>query len=808
MAPCLQSLKMREFLKAESPNIYFFPRSMGLNMFKRVFKRAFFISILVTLSTFSTAYTAELNPSGELAKGLAIERVWMFGKLWAQALESRGRAVNKIFAQKAPGTQAIEYDQNKFTSQQVDQLIQFAKALESLDLPTTASLLSDQGLNDLVSPDHFEDLLVKVLAKSHPDLVSHYGEFQQSVYWKNQFQKKKLLENYLLSKIRSEASFETERKYRPSGPVGIFKSESRLLKPLSLNSQLLLDSEQYISSRMTFLPWAYAWKNGMEIWLSLGNHNDFVRQIDFYQIDLISEVQPNSNNYNKIYFAKLKSTGKPILLVNLISGADRLQQVLSSVEWIAQLSKMSGTAKAIIIGDVSSLHEMTVDHWKTQLKKVGRIDYAIVGQKGTFSSLFQLMAKAQYLQSQNKMAPLEPASPWADLLRREAEIEKGAEELPDTVKKTFLESSLATLAVQSASHDWAVYELKTKQGEKLKLLLVSNGWGDDMKMPVEILNWVRPKELLYVGTAGVFAHSGSDSSNVKVGQLLSPINVEVPGSEMNQSKNYLGNKLIPVQQTSWGQSLSSVVRPLQALAQVRTLFFETQEWLDRKVKQGFEAVEVEVGIIRAQLNPQIPMISVLVVTDRVGDLSATLGDAVPTTKENKLKVIAAFLQGHGLTEVSSKSKSPQVSSNELNLQGSKSTQLEKTFDRLAVILQNLRVRFPQSPLRLVFKKINFGSGPSDLAESVVLLGNKEVQNDPVLSQSGLVVEADGGSSTKGGSVVDSTKDPSYDSSVEVPLSQNADFFNWLWSAWESVAAPKGFGYSISTAGRHVIDQHY
>jgi nucleoside phosphorylase len=551
-------------------------------------------------------------------------------------------------------------------------------------------------LNALKDSHQYDDLLQKMIKKSHPNLA--VSEINSNY-------------NFFKNKLNDSFTFKPVDNLIPKAPLYQAPKPSSYTIPKVENSKLTLNAEHYISNRQTRgLIWDSI-KNGREIEFYLEPLQEAMSTIEARGGKIVGEVRTLANNYNKNYLVHYPAENRYAHIITDISGTDRLYHLtkqLSIISWEGKTAASVASGKVNVFGPLDNIIEHESRKLKTLLNVLPQADNVIIGQKGAMERTVRTAMKVEKVlefleKSPSELAKLTTAqqkvigdlkangnlfssfgsaSVWDNIY---AKLERDiGENIIDAIEYN----------LELNSHAIADVNIKVEGGKNKRFRLISNVWGNEATPIAEALAETNHKNITYIGTAGSLGDS------YKVGDLVSPTQVQLANGEVYKlaDPSFKPKGLIRAGK----------------LTQVASLFDETEAWLAKQLSSGNDLVEMEVGYLAKSFSKKsdTKFNVFLLVSDVVGEEGETL-DQASSSRRKKSQVAALesiFEQEKALSVIPASSLNQSTEISEL--------------DRLIREIESSRNPLASYQAKQVIKK-EFGETlPSKNALEQILKNNK------------------------------------------------------------------------------------
>lgn len=518
------------------------------------------------------------------------------------------------------------------------------------------------GLGDLENPKQWQNLIYHTLTTKNPNASVNFNDLE----WNYDFFKNKLVKRFAV-KDASVPAATREFVYHQT-PVTLRSV------PYIKGDKILLDTDRYIAEKTSR---AIVWDgimNNREFSFFVGTQTDFQEALSSNKLEVVAEVQPMANNYNKIYLIFDPKTQKYSYAMNLISGDDRIKHLSAQLRLIkfagkSYLSKEHD--KVRVYGSATDFHKRQEAILTDLFKQLPKADKIVIGQKGAIEDVIktagmkdvvakdmkQVMSEMNLDKSKqskfvNLMTNVNQVSAFTnDLTLNGALIDEAYEKAKDPIAREY-----AQFNSEQASHEFTDYLLLDTQGQVRRWRVFSAIWGDEVLPIARALKNSGAAEIVYIGTAGAIANRG-----LKVGDVIAGGHVYT----------HSGKKL----DFSEGTLASKGARPF-GIGQVYTPFDETNKWLETTAK-NFDAVEVETGYLREELGDKVNLQAYFLISDVVGSEGETLAHAAQSASKRKrgqLKLLESlFVQNNIASPISNYTPMPMQ------------LPLKRTLERLKVL---------------------------------------------------------------------------------------------------------------------------
>lgn len=492
----------------------------------------------------------------------------------------------------------------------------------------------------------YDNLIQKILLKKYPNISKDIA----SVSSNYNFFKNKLNESFVVKKINADEM--TPAFKNTTLPKNNYEI------PRVDGSKMTLNADHYISNRQTRAIFWDAIKNNRDIEFYLESFQESLAMIQSKGGVLQSEIITLASNYNKIYLIHYPETGKYSYVITDISGTDRLHHLtkqMDYVSWNSTLASAKFNNQVSVYGHIKDLTEIETRKMTNLLELLPKADHVIIGQKAALEKNLRLYSKVQKLLKlfEDKPELLDKLSE-ADLrlinqIKESNDITEAFyqnskwENIFQTFKDKIPDEEIIHFNIESNSHALSDIEIKTQDGKIKRFRFISNVWGNEVTPVAQALANTGHTNITYIGTAG-----GIKDESLKVGDLISPINVELQSGKTID--------LPPPTFSPRG------LKRQGELTQVASLLDESESWLEQQIKNSKTLVEMEVGYVAEVVdkNPKMKLNVFLLVSDLVGEEGETLDQANSSLrKKSQLNVISDLLKSEGISSVESL-KEPQL----------------------------------------------------------------------------------------------------------------------------------------------------
>jgi nucleoside phosphorylase len=497
---------------------------------------------------------------------------------------------------------------------------QLAHALEELGPEDLWKFVnSDSAFLIKIKDGHnYDELLQTLVKKNYPELTATVGNIQSNY----NFFKNKLNESFNFRQIEN---IEARAKL-----VEATKPQSYAIPKIDA-SAMTLNAEHYISNRQTR---AILWdvvKNKRDIEFYLEDLQSALTSIESRGGKIVGEVQTLANNYNKNYLVYYSKENRYAHVITDISGTDRLYHLtkqLSIIKWngVSGAERLNENAK--VFGPLNDITEHETKKLKQLLEVMPKADHVILGQKGAMERNVRTAQKVELVLKQMEKDP----NILSSLDKSEQKIIQQLQDSGDLFESMHnaskwdgifkkLEAQLPELAdtfdfnIDLNSHSIADVTLKSSDGKVKRIRLVSNVWGNEAQPIADALIETGHTKFTYIGTAGAL------SQDYKVGDVVTPKRIQL------HSGKYID--LPPPSFSPKG------LKHMGNLAQVASLFDETQLWLKNQKSIGNDLVEMEVGYLADSFSKKtnVDFNVFLLVSDMVGEEGETLDQASSSVRK-------------------------------------------------------------------------------------------------------------------------------------------------------------------------------
>lgn len=481
------------------------------------------------------------------------------------------------------------------------------------------------GLSDIVLPirgdeftAHYDrvrtyDGLIEAFVKdTEPDRfaaeVTDLTAFHEIFNWKYEFRKKKYAQAFVYKKVpRSVLNFE------PMFPEITQKNDvkkqkiDRIVKPEDLD--FVFPADNYVADRMTRAAFWFANHEKIPIDFHMGTFRDFQQSIASAGAEVVAEIEPFAQNYNKVWLVKYPERSTLTVAVSQISGEERLKHLALHLP-IADISLPSAvySGEYTVHGDPTTIKEDFLDARKRELtlwlNRLPPADVTVIGQKGAVESLFEAAEKMQRIVESGVPGAKDSEQKIIDKLKQRF-AETGTFFHTDLVadarnvfKNHFKDAERADYKDGEMENNMFsmadLLYIEKGTGARKRLRVFSNVWGDEIIPIAEAIadndhtQKAKKARFVYIGTAGGIPDKDGELS-VQVGDLV--IGRTFYDEDLNEKTKEPdgGADPLPVQ-TTWK---TGRVHDNAIVADVFTPLTETRSWLTRMQEKGVKAVEVE-----------------------------------------------------------------------------------------------------------------------------------------------------------------------------------------------------------------------
>ncbi|WP_412470914.1 hypothetical protein [Halobacteriovorax sp. RT-2-4] len=457
-----------------------------------------------------------------------------------------------------------------------------------------------------------------------------------SYEWGYNFFKNKLNEGFTL----------LDSKIKPKDDSAVTKVEPRSEFTLPdqgiKNGELTLDADHYISNRTTRAVFWEAVESNRDVEFHLENSREFLKNLQANGGQILKEIRPFANNYNKIYAVQYPGESTYRYAITAIGGKDRLNHLMLQFG----LSKRGHTVtnKVRIFGDLDETHKMMEDELSGIFRHLPKSERVIIGQKGAIERTFETLWKVRALKNLYEDEPDLVLSHISDKLKdsfkalmadgdiKKYDIFKNKKDVETAytkLEKTIKAKGIEPFEFKKYDYDNYVISMsdlvfKNSEGEDVVWRVVANSWGDEISPLAKALKNTGHKNITYIGTAGAFPDKG-----YSVGDLVIPSHTRLDG----ESKKLRGT-IMDIDGAKVGGTVDHVYSP----------FIETNEWLTESSSHS-DFVEVEVSHLRKILNGQDDDLQAyLLISDVLNSEGETLASATGAKRRNSLnKLLYAML---------------------------------------------------------------------------------------------------------------------------------------------------------------------
>ena len=447
--------------------------------------------------------------------------------------------------------------------------------------------------------------------KLDPAVLSNSSLWQQTVYdllkqktpslpvtmsdleWNYNFFKNKLMERFSVKGAKAAKESSLVKAQGEDLPV------MRSVPKISGN-KYLLDVERYIAEKTTRAIIWDAILNDRDFDFHIGTQRDFQNTIERNGIEIVTEIKPMANNYNKIFLTHNPKTGRYAYVMNLISGDDRIKHLIAQLRLIKFDGKgylVNNRDKIHVFGNALEFHKRQEAALLDIYNRLPKADKVIIGQKGAIDDAIrnagmmdiikdnmpEVMkgigvtgSKASKFENLAVSAAKDSTFLLDGMNNSPVKIDKAYEQIADTVSRSYRQFNS-----EQPSHEFSDYLLQAKDGSIKRWRVISAVWGDEIVPIAGALKKSGHKDIVYIGTAGAI-----DGKGIKVGDVIAGTNVQ---THSGKTLKFSEGTLSPTAQAR-----------AYTVGQVHTPFDETDTWL-KKQGPAMDIVEVETGYLREQL---------------------------------------------------------------------------------------------------------------------------------------------------------------------------------------------------------------
>lgn len=493
--------------------------------------------------------------------------------------------------------------------------------------------LTFQELNDTKK---WQSLVYNALIKKHSGLAVSYNDLE----WNYDFFKNKMAQRFTTK----------DSAFKPTASDARVKAAKVIARsvPHIKGDKVLLDTDRYIAEKTSRAIIWDAILNNRDFAFFVGTQADFQETVQANKLEIVAEIKPMAQNYNKIYLTFNPQTQRYSYAMNLISGDDRIKHLSAQLRLISfggksYLSKVHD--KVLVYGSATDFHKSQEAILTDLFNNLPIADKIVIGQKGAIDDVIKTAGMREVISKDMATVVKEMGldknkqSKFSDLMSKVNEISAftndlslngsvldGAyEKAKDPVQRTY-----SQFDSEQASHDFTDYLLQDKDGQIKRWRVFSAIWGDEIIPIARALKNAGTKDVVYIGTAGAIASRG-----LKVGDVIAGDHVYT----------HSGKKL----HFSEGKLAPKGARPF-GIGQVYTPFDETNRWLDTTAKH-FDAVEVETGYLREELGKEVKLEAYFLISDVVGSEGESLAHAAQNSsrrKRGQLKLLENLFVQNGI----------------------------------------------------------------------------------------------------------------------------------------------------------------
>ncbi|WP_413289657.1 hypothetical protein [Bdellovibrio sp. HCB337] len=475
------------------------------------------------------------------------------------------------------------------------------------------------NLKDLENTKAWQQLIFASLKQNNPTLSVALPDLE----WNYDFFKNKMAARFGIKDAAvPKPGYQPESKLDP---------ESQRSIPKIRGKKILLDTERYIAEKTSRAIFWDAILNQRDFAFYVGTQADFQEQIHKGGIELVTEVQPMANNYNKIYLTFNPKSGKYSYAMNLISGDDRIKHLSAQLRLIKFDGKSAfeqGQDKVRVFGSAAEFHKRQERILTDLFSQLPKADKIVIGQKGAIEDVIKNAGMMDVVGKESSQVvnglnlPKNKVSKFENLIGK---VNKESAFTTDSVApgsmidkayalaKDPIQRSYKQFDSEQASHNFADYLLEDRNGKIQRWRVFSAIWGDEIIPIARALKNTGHNDVVYIGTAGAIANKG-----LKVGDVIAGDHVY---THSGKTLKFSEGKLVKNE------------RPY-GVGQVYTPFDETDKWLSEKGPM-IDAVEVETGYLREQLAANARLEAYFLISDVVGSESETLAHAAQSASKRK-----------------------------------------------------------------------------------------------------------------------------------------------------------------------------
>ncbi len=544
------------------------------------------------------------------------------------------------------------YYVTEFTHHQSKKVnLQIIDSLKALTANYVINNSSDFPVDKLKDSKNYDALINDYLIKKE---VLEVG---QELSWGYNFLKRKLNQGFIVrdSNIKTKAAVNLPEKENAVEP-NWQQFDIETMDP----SEQTLDSEQYISDRMTRAVFWEANDSDRTVEFHPSNPREFLKHVKNKNAVILGEVKTKGSNYNKIYLVKYPNESTHRLAITNVGGEERMEHLLYHLS-LSNIFDKELNVKVELIGDFNEEHAKLKSRLINKFLHLPRADRTIIGQLAGIQNHFYLNWKFSNLEkmyhSRTETLQELSASMYEDLKELIVSSEEEIDSFDITKHKKLINSSFSK--VQKYMSDQGIlderfnkYEFdnsiftvgdivfKNEEGKRVRWRLVSNGWGDEVRPLGEALKETGHNVIDYIGTTGAFGDKGMEVGDVFVPTHTSHHNEENQGKILKRDflEIDLSEDMIKV-----GGTVNHVPSP----------FVETKEWYSRMSTHA-DAVEIETSVLNDIFDGENDKLNVyLMVSDVMGSEGETLAaGSASKRKKGKQAIFDALLKRDKARKVS------------------------------------------------------------------------------------------------------------------------------------------------------------
>lgn len=480
----------------------------------------------------------------------------------------------------------------------------------------------------------YDRIIYEILNQLNPNL----SLTEEQIQWEYNFLKRKLNNSFQLN----HADFSTSQITHTSTtevPQSPYEYRKNIFR-----QEMTLNSDHYISDRMTRAVFWEAIDSGRMIDIHIGDTRDFLQHLKHNNGEVVATIQPVARNYNKIYLVRYPGEEVERIAISGIGGVARLEHLshhlsLSNFQGRELINTMT------IWGNIELYHLQIRNRLTAQLSLMPRFDQVIIGQQGAINKAFNSYSKIQALinlyqeepnllrnltggdsltRAKNRVLAIihdgvdqfsQISQHFSEISKVHAAFAEVFDQRPDLRGPTYMSG-----AYQTSLANLNFYHFVNHNGVEKRWLLVSNVWGDEIAPIAAALKDTGNNQITYIGTAGALPDQG-----YRIGDLVIPEQV-IAG---DQTYRFLAESPHIEGAKQGGQ-----------IVHVNSPFEEDQSWLRRYQGQA-QFVEIETAYLARIFNEAEDRLNVyLMISDILGEEGQGLNNAASRkTRRSLLSLI-------------------------------------------------------------------------------------------------------------------------------------------------------------------------